>query len=289
MNRAGITGLLEYELKRLHSKKSFYLLLIVAVSPVFATGLIRYLGYNGSVGGLFWLQLFGVQVGGSLAGLLASSAGVASLIWILGPLFGGDLVAADLRDESIYLVLSRPLKRAGYLVGKILALSLFLAAMYTSSLLASYLSASVLIGGQEKVYLMPVALFTALVSTMFMAVLSAVIGAYTRNPTAGMIGGIGLYFITGTIEGIVLMATGAVSSPGRLSYYMAVDPIRAALSLPTLTLSYIAGMHSLNAAGILLISGGTLGYVLAFAWMNVSVSSILLYLVLHRTVERMDL
>jgi len=276
-----IIGLIEYEVKRLRYKKSFYFMLAIALLPFVTVAIVKY--FNLEAHGIFpveqnnhlWLYLYGTprNMGN---GVVLSATGIAAYMWLFASLFGGDMIASDIEDDSIQVILAKPLARLEYIAGKILSIICLFIAVYFVGALSSLISAYFMVGPQAYVHLVIILPIVTAISSIPLILLSAWIGGYTRSSLTGLLSGIGLYFLSSTIAGLVGF-TGGGRFFERILDYSLLDPIRASTQISTATVMYLTGLHKIMFPRI---DGIHLTYdvdkLFVGSWLNLVISSIVI-------------
>ncbi|MCE4607149.1 MAG: ABC transporter permease [Desulfurococcales archaeon] len=286
-----IIGVVEYEVKRLKYKKSFYFMLAIALLPFVTVAIVKY--FNLEARGIFpveesthlWLYLYGTprNIG---SGTMLSATGIAAYMWLFASLFGGDSIASDIEDNGIQLILAKPLTRIEYLAGKTLSLLGVFTTVYFLGALSSLISAYIMVGPQAYVYLVVILPLVTAVSSIPITLLSAWIGGYTRSSLTGLLSGIGLYFLSSTIAGLVGF-TGGDRFFERIFDYSLLDPIRASTQISTATVMYLTGLHKIVFPRI----GGVhptydVNKLFIGSWLNLVVSSVVILFLMVKWFSR---
>lgn len=248
-----------FELRRGVRKRSFYALIallalplaiavyahyqltLVAKERLFTEAMIEKLRLDH-----LWAMLLGVE---NLPPQLLRAApyvaamqtlSLSGLAWLIAVLYGGDLVASDLRDKLLHLIVVRPVSRTTYTLSKIASVTGLLALLYAVAGVVAYASGYLLVGVQRGL-LESVAYSVLIVFGVLPLLLaSALIGAATRSPTVGFIGGIVLYFVSIIVASLAaLFLYGLPRSPTELASYTrlvvyatAANPFAAGSELP---------------------------------------------------------
>ena len=253
------TTLTIFELRRGMRKKSFYALLALLVIPLAIAVYAHYQLTLVAKERLFteavierlrldhlWAMLLGVE---NLPPELLHAApyvaamqtlSLAGLAWLIAVMYGGDLVASDLRDKLLHLIVIRPVSRTTYILSKIASVAGLLAVLYAVAGVVAYASGYLLVGIQRG---LPEAVAYAVlivVGVMPLLLTSALIGAAARNPTVGFIGGIVVYFVSIIVTSLVaLLVYGLPRAPAELAKYTmlvmyatAANPYAAGSQLP---------------------------------------------------------
>ncbi len=272
---------MEYEVKRLRYKKSFYFMLAIALLPFVTVAIVKY--FNLEAHGIFpveqnnhlWLYLYGTPRNMS-NGVVLSATGIAAYMWLFASLFGGDMIASDIEDDSIQVILAKPLARLEYIAGKILSIMCLFIAVYFVGALSSLISAYLMVGSQAYIHLAVILPVVTAISSIPITLLSAWIGGYTRSSLTGLLSGIGLYFLSSTIAGLIGF-TGGGRFFERILDYSLIDPIRASTQISTATVMYLTGLHKIMFPRI---DGVHLTYdvnkLFVGSWLNLVISSLVI-------------
>ncbi len=313
----GFATLLYFELKRSIRKKSFYALVALMVAPLLValyahhmlTIVLKERFITEAIIEKFhldrlWAAILGIEsipLGvASLAPYLLAMhvVSLAGLAWIVAVLYGGDLLAADLRDKLIHLILVRPVRRGEYVAAKILGVLLVLIVLYAVAGVVAFASGWILIGKQAG--LLEALAYSALIAvgTLPLLLASAAAGAATKSPTVGFIAGIVAYFVASIVAGVAALAVAglptSLESMEKLQkltvYISAANPFTAGASLAQglyamqhnenvmrLVISYASrsGVITVDAARVTTIAGLSLG-------VSVAVLALLLWLLVAR-------
>lgn len=254
-----LATLASFELRRGMRKKSFYALIALLVIPLliaiyahfqltlvakerlFTQAMIEKLRLDRLWAILLGLENLPPEVIAAAPYVTAIQAvSLASLAWLIAVMYGGDLLATDLRDKLVHLILIRPVSRTGYLASKIVSTLVLLAVLYGVAGVVAYASGYILVGVQRGL-LEAVAYSTLIVIGVLPLLLaSALIGAASRNPTIGFIGGIVVYFVSIIVGSLAaLLIYGLPKSPTEMSEYMrtvmyasAANPFTAGAQIP---------------------------------------------------------
>lgn len=275
-----LTGIVEYEFKRIIAKKSFYLMVAMAFLPIIAAVAIKHYGHGAGLGpdkDYLWLYLYGTPRSIFGGGVLFSVVGLASYMWVFASLFGGDMIASDLRDNGVQLLLSKPIRRIDYVLGKTLTVVALLYIVYLIGSIVSLVSGYIAGGHQSSIILVPLLPMVLALASIPLILLSAWIGAYSGSPMTGLLSGIGLYFLSSTIAGVVGLTAGSSGMMVRMMDYGVIDPIRASTQLATLTSMYLTGIKTMDLPS----PGGSVVYygiskLFIGSWVNLAVSSVII-------------
>ena len=199
----GIRGILLYELKRDLRKKGIVLILVFTALPVIAAIAMKALGVAVEEERL-WAVMMGFDIGAGAASGLVAGLGIAGWAWLVAVVYGGDLLASDLREGGYRLIAVRPVGRRGYAAGKMIALAAFLVVAFTAAGAAVAVAATLVGGPQSKAWMAP--LLGALIGlgSLQIALLASAFGALTRNPMTGFILGAAVTLLTGAAVGLAL-------------------------------------------------------------------------------------
>ncbi len=233
----GLAVIARYEARRLARKKSLYLFILLALLPLPVAFVVRsVLGERldqvlrvASRLGLdysrMWAVLLGVGspppelerlLGGTLLALGAAS--LASFVWLVAVLLGGDLLASDIRDKLVHLVLIRPVRRSEYIAAKLVTVTLEVVLLFAVTGVVAFASMQVLLGGQKG--LLEALGFSVLIGLSGLPLLftASALGAYTRNPTLGVLLGVVAYFASAMVVALsAVFAAGPLEGPEALA------------------------------------------------------------------------
>lgn len=227
-----------YEYSRIRRKKSIILLAILALSPVFFLIIVKALGLEVS-GPTLWAGLIGLP---AVEPAIIVATGPVSFSWIIGLLFGGDLLASELEDHSVDLLLSKPVSRVHVVVGKIIVLTVMLLSFYFTSSITALGVAHYIAGPQADVEVLPLIAVTATIVSLGYAGLAALLGVLLRKSSIAMIAAFILYSILGVISTIILLISVSPSSnPAEFFKIQALIPLVSLSNLPTYTFAYVTG------------------------------------------------
>ncbi len=234
---SGLAVVARYEARRLLRKKSLYLFVLLALLPlpvalvlrsVLGERLDQVLRIASRLGldySRMWSVLLGVGspppelerlLGGTLSALGAAS--LASFVWLVAVLLGGDLLASDIRDKLVHLVLIRPVRRSEYVAAKLATVTLEVILLFAVTGLVAFASMQVLLGGQSG--LTEAIGFSVLIGLSGLPLLftASALGAYTRNPTLGVLLGVVVYFASAMIVALAaVFAAGSLEGPEALA------------------------------------------------------------------------
>ncbi|MCE4613933.1 MAG: ABC transporter permease [Desulfurococcales archaeon] len=282
MGNRSFWGVIEYEVRRLRSKKSFYFMVLIALLPFVTVTIVKY--FNLETHGIFpieqsnylWLYLYGTPrtIGG---GILVSATGIAAYMWLFASLFGGDTLASDIEEGWIQVLLSKPLTRFEYIAGKVIAALGVLASVYFIGALSSLISAYIMAGSQGYAYLVIVLPIVTALSSIPIILLSAWVGGYTGSSLTGLLSGIGLYFLSNTIAGLVGFTAGPRFIQ-RLMDYSLLDPIKASTQTSLVTVMYLTGVHKIvfpRINGVYPVY--SVNRLFTGSWVNLITSSIIIF------------
>ncbi len=232
-----LKAVLGYEFARMRRKKSFYLLVLLALMPLIVGILIRVMGWEILEREDLWAALLGANVYG------AALTTPLSFLWIVGVLFGGDLYASEVEDKSVGLLLSKPVSRAQVVVGKLLALTLLFAAYYVVATLLSMTGALLAGGGLANAEYAPIIVVVSLASTLAFALLAALLGAVSGKATSAILGAVAIYMGLGIAVTIVSIAViGNPQEAGRaFTKVMMLTPIISIADWPLATYARFTG------------------------------------------------
>ncbi len=245
-----VKGLVYYELTRELRKKSFYLLIVLAVLPVIVAIVLRLAGFTAPTGHpRAWASILGFEQAGSIG--MVSMAGLAGWAWLVSILYGGDLVAADARDGLFGLLFARPVRRVDYLAAKMVSVVIVVTLLFTIAGTTAVASAWILVGPQEAIW-EALGLSALLgLSCLPLLLASALLGAYTRSPVQGMIFGFAVYMVSTIIPAITATLivgpeklstlTGQIELAKLVAQLYAYIPFVASFEVPGLVYGLVHG------------------------------------------------
>jgi ABC-type transport system involved in multi-copper enzyme maturation permease subunit len=303
-----VTGIALVEARRFLAKKSTLFVLALFVLPVLvAVALKHYVSVPHSP--RFWVLLAGIDVSPELQGVTGSSlavglAGLTAWWWLVVSLYGGDLFASDRASGLTRLVLSRPVTRLEYVLGKLLALLAFLALAGIIGLYSIYAASWILAGRQsEPLWPLVIGLLLA-VGSVPLAALSALMGFRSSKPLVGIISGIGIYFVASMIVSLgsllIIMAHGGSLEETALRLATLI-PLDAGKALAEIVYSYHAhgpvvhlvqtGHEEVRIAGrtIALSTTVNLGSLIPLLLVSLPAWIIATVILLYKIVDRADL
>ena len=199
----GLKGVLLYEFKRDLRKKTLILIIVFTFLPVLVAVLLKVVGAEVEDERL-WALIMGLDIGSSIAGGAVASLGLAGWAWLVAVLYGGDLMASDLREGGLRLIAIRPLGRRGYILGKLLALTIFLSTVFALAGMAAGVSATIVGGWQEGVWLAPILGALIGLGSVPIALIASLFGGLTRSAITGFILGAAASLLTGVVIGLSL-------------------------------------------------------------------------------------
>ncbi len=235
-----IWAVTRYELLRLKRKRITLLLAVLAFSPLIMALIARAINVTAELAGCLWIILFGVSVHPAFY----ASPGPGGFAWIIGVLIGGDLLASEMEDGSAAYLLSKPVSRREVVAGKLLGLSIVLAAYY-AVVMVSAIIASVMLGDHPAwLSVAPVLYITTLASTIGFALLSCSIGAVAGKGSRGVTGAFVLCILLTIVVAVVSWVlaprvTWTTSIQNRMMFAMKVStviPFTNLCMMPALTL-----------------------------------------------------
>ncbi|MCE4616858.1 MAG: AsmA family protein [Aeropyrum sp.] len=192
-----ISAVIAFEIKREARKKAFLLMIVLVILPVMAAVVVRLFTGREIGGERLWALLFGADLGSSaLTGLIAS-IGIVGWSWLVGVMYGGDLFASDIREGLLQLFFLRPKGRIYYVLGKMLAVGIFLTSFFAVAGVFTLVAGLILGGWQRDWWLAPVLGFLLGLGVYPIVLASSLFGILTRSPILGMILGAAAYILTG--------------------------------------------------------------------------------------------
>ncbi len=299
-----LIAVITLEARRELSKKSFKLLILLAVLPIIVSLILRY-GLDKTIDDTsFWAISMGFKTSGSPG--MPEFFNLGSWMWVIALLFGGDLLASDLSDGTARLILSRGIKRWEYLAGKILTVTLVLVVITMLTGVAAYISNIILLesGAPPASELVKAVGLGAVlgVGALPLLLMAAIIGSLARKPVYGIVVGFIIYLVASiavTIYVAIKLAPAVVAGQSQMEVTavfveeqmkaMAYIPYQAGLSLASILYWVVEGGVVADpifvASGVMLEAGP-----LATAYTASTVIGIILHVaVLVYLIERMDL
>ncbi len=210
-----LKAMVDYEFARLRRKKSFYILVLLTLLPIVMVGVAKAMGAGIEYQDDLWAFLLGAKVN-IYAGVLITPL---SFLWIIGVLFGGDLLASEVEDGSIGLLASKPVSRLQIVVGKVVALLALFVIYYAASTAFSIVAAKAAGGGLDNLEYAPLILLVAVASTLGFAMLAACIGAYLGKTMPAILLSIAVYISTGILISVASFIS--VKDPEAMVNYIA--------------------------------------------------------------------
>ncbi len=197
VNIPAIIGVARYELRREVKKRSFYFLVFLVILPVIMAGVIRVAGLSVSSDETLWAVALGLKTQTAATGQLSllELQGIANWAWLVALFYGGDLFASDLREGAARLLLSRPVKRWEYILGKLLSLTILMAAAFGAAGITAVIAGWIVSGPQSHIALAPVLSAVLGVGILPLALTAALIGMKMRSPTLGVVLGFVVYIV----------------------------------------------------------------------------------------------
>ncbi len=199
----GLYGIMLYEFKRDLRKKTLILVIVFTFLPVLVAAILKAVGAQVEDERL-WALIMGLDIGSSIAGGAVASLGLAGWAWLVAVLYGGDLLASDLREGGLRLIAIRPLGRKGYVMGKLIALTAFLVIVFALAGVAAGVSATIVGGWQKGVWLAPILGALIGLGSVPTALIASLFGGLTRNAVTGFILGAAASLLTGVVIGLSL-------------------------------------------------------------------------------------
>jgi len=203
----GVAGVIQYEFKRDVRKRGVVLLAVFTVLPLIVAAVVKALGAAAEGEEMLWAVMMGFDVGAGTAVGVAAGLGIAGWSWLVAVIYGGDMIASDLKEGGLRLIAVRPVGRKGYILGKLAALTAFLTIAFAGAGAAVALAAYLLGGPQERAWLAPILGALIGLGSLPIALTASLLGAATRNPVAGFILGAAAYLLLGAVVNIGLFIT----------------------------------------------------------------------------------
>ncbi len=302
----GTAALLALEARRLLGKKSYIVLVALGVAApllvsllirgpvhrllqqahlpqqVLSTAWLAFLGSNRALGGLLNAGAF------SALGLTAVS--LTSYSWIIAVVFAALIVAGDIVEGRLQLLVIRPVTRRRLLAVKIAALTVSLALLFTVSATAVYASATILFGSQAKPWLIPVYGAVLAAALIPLEAATMIIALKLRRSGITMLLGILLY-IMGSMVSVLPMVqfirrlgAGAGEEAAKqalrtMMYLNVAEPLHGGPNLAkTLLDAAIAGLHApATMPGFSVSLGVDYAALLAVGAASLTAASLILY------------
>ncbi len=294
MNISSVLRIAWYELSRESNKKSLWFVVALMILPFIAAALVRGFSHNRVSDPYLWATIMGFRGSFGTAATVAMPLTVIAWGWLIAILFGGDLFASDLEDSGITLILSRPVSRAEYVAGKILAALVMMVIVFYVGGLSVYGASWILAGKQAGFLEMSVESVLVGLGALPLLLVTALLGIKFRKPVIGYVLGFVVYFG-------VSVAAGLISA----YYLVAVKNIEAAVKAAiifkaTIPFTGVSGAASIlygylhpNNPIVLPVGPGetveiNLGSYLALALVSLFVWIIILSVLVYMVVRRMD-
>jgi ABC-type transport system involved in multi-copper enzyme maturation permease subunit len=238
-------GLLYYEVSRELRKKSFIVLISLALLPVLVAAALEATDAVPEIKNpRAWAFILGFVEGPSAA-MGVGLSGLAAWAWLVAILYGGDLLAADVRDGVMQLILVRPVSRKAYVASKLASVTITLTLLFVVAGLSSVAAAWILFGPQEAIT--EATAFSALLGLSCLPLLlaSALLGLITGSPVQGMVLGFAVYMVSLIVPGVVAAAIEPPTPTSIVNYVRLVAvlygyvPFVASFELPGLLYSLL--------------------------------------------------
>lgn len=288
-----VASISAFELRRESNKRTLWLVIALMALPLIVAFIVRSYASSSVSDPMLWATIMGFRVGDSLGALGVSTLSVISWGWLIAILFGGDLLAADLVDGSVALVLARPVSRLEYVLGKALAAFVVMLAVFITGGVSVY-GAAWVIGGPQSGFL-EVLLLSMLIAvgSLPLLLLSAWFGMKFRKPVTGYVLGFVAYFVSSISVGMLAAYYIAVRHSEELAF-KAVNLARA--YLPIYDLGFLSravyGLLHPEQAGTVYI-GGVEVQLAPTSYLPHAVAGLVIWitamiLLLWKTLRRMD-
>ncbi len=311
-------ALLALEARRLLGKKSYIVLVALGVAApllvsllirgpvhkllqqahlphqVLSTAWLAFLGSSRALGGLLNAGAF------SALGLAAVS--LTSYSWIIAVVFAALIVAGDIVEGRLQLLVVRPVTRRRLLAVKIAALTVSLALLFTVSAAAVYVSATILFGSQAKPWLMPVYGAVLAAALIPLEAATMIIALKLRRSGVTMLLGILLYIVGSMISALPMvqfirsLGAGAGGEAAKqalraMMYLNVAEPLHGGPNLAkTLLDAVIAGLHAqATMPGFNINLGVNYAMLLAVGAASLAAASLVLYAVASLVFSRQTL
>ena len=245
-------AVLSYELSRVSRRRVNILLLILAITPLLVSIIVKKAGATMPVTAPLWIILYGIP----MFGLAFLTPGPAAFPWLVGILFGSDTLASEVEDGSIVYLLSKPVSRRTVMLGKLTALSIIYFAYYLVALAVALASSRIILGASITLTnAIPVVIAVVMLSTVAFSVYACLFGLLTGKSGSGVTVSIIVYFVLSVFVYIVVplvvsrLALGGASftgAAGVLALKLALlTPVVNFSLLVTSTLIKVLGMEHL--------------------------------------------
>lgn len=247
-----ILNIAEADLRRIARKKALILVLLLILAPLIVSLIARIQGKSEALAGVPGVErLWAVFMAAKMPNPLLSSVSLAAWSWLVAVAFGGDLLASDIKEATARLYVTRA-TRGEYLLGKLVAITVFYLIVTLSSATSAVLSAWVLAGRQDLVWLAYAMAVAMAVGLLPLTLLSALAGAALRSVLAGILLGFIAYQACGAVIAVAGMYYARGDLGGMIEFqakYEPLIPITAPMSLHIVLYSHVTGEPYLSGIG----------------------------------------
>ncbi|MEB3844111.1 MAG: ABC transporter permease [Desulfurococcales archaeon] len=209
-----------YEAMRGLKKKTTILAIALVVIPLIAAVIARrYVDVSAMEHPeRLWAVMAGLDESSGVPLALGGISGltIVGLWWLIVILYSGDLYSSDARDGGWKLLLSRPIHRSDYILGKLASLIVELAVLAFLGVMSIIAAAWIIAGRQELIGYAVIVSLAMTFSGLPLALLTALIGMKFRSPLAGFIGGLTVYLLASVISGILAVYLTITGTGGNL-------------------------------------------------------------------------
>lgn len=195
-----------FDITRLLRKRSTILVILLFVLPIATAVLVRAWGPETRSNPELWAFMLGVSLaqgagGGPVMGLVGVN--LFSWWWLIVALYAGDVIARDIEEGTLYLVLSRPVTRGQVLAAKAISTTALLALYAVIGAYSVYGAAWIIAGAQENAWGPLVSGLALAVGSLPLIAVGFIIGLLTRKSTTSIIVVVAVYFVASIIVGIL--------------------------------------------------------------------------------------
>lgn len=246
----------EADLRRMIRKKALILVLLLILAPLMVSLIARAQGKTEALTSIPGVErLWAVFMAAKMPNPLLSSVSLAAWSWLVAIAFGGDLLVSDMKEAAASLYVTRA-TREEYLMGKLLAITVFYLIVTLSSATSAILSAWILVGRQDLVWLAYAMAVVMALGLLPLTLLSALTGAATKSVLAGILLGFIAYQACGVVMAVAGMYYAHGDVGGMIEFqakYEPLIPLTASMSLHIVLYSHVTGEPYLS--GIEVVTG----------------------------------
>lgn len=217
-----VARLAVFDIARLLRKKSTILVILLFVLPIATALLFKVWGPETRSDPELWAFMLGVSLSpeagvgiGPLTGLVGTN--LFSWWWLIVALYAGDVIARDIEEGTLYVLLSRPVTRGQILSAKIISTTALLALYAIVGAYSVYGAAWIIAGHQSHAWGPLLSGVVLALGSLPLIVVGFLIGLLTRKSTTSIIIVVAVYFIAAIITGILGFATIVARGGGNLA------------------------------------------------------------------------